>query len=245
MKEPVPTVEVFTEVAPQYEFLNSLMTGGLDRKWRKSLLDQSESALGYSPTSVLDLATGTGDVARLSANRWPNAKITGTDPTPAMLNVARTKSSAHGAPKPTQDIEWREGVAELITLPGNSLDLITIAFGFRNVPAQNRERALMECLRVLKPGGVMSILELGLPEGKLLRAPYGFLLSKGMPLLASFFAPRAPYDYLAQSIHDFPSPGENKKLLSRAGFIPFAPRALSAGMCWLYIGKKPASELPH
>ncbi|MGZ3721270.1 MAG: class I SAM-dependent methyltransferase, partial [Bdellovibrionota bacterium] len=134
------------------------------------------------------------------------------------------------------------GVAESIDSEPRSLDVVTIAFGFRNVPEASRQRAAEEAFRVLKPGGVFMILELGLPRGKLLRPVYRFMLRQGMPRFAGLFAPKGPYAYLAQSIVDFPPPEQVKKILSKAGFLAFAPRPLSAGMCWLYVGKRPALE---
>lgn len=235
-------VEIFSEVAPKYEFLNAVMTAGMDKRWRTSMLDVCESALGKKPESALDLATGTGDVARMMAERWPNSQVVGTDPTPAMLEVAREKASATKAPRAHRRIDWREGVAEKIDAAPGSLDVVTIAFGFRNVAEAKRQRAAEEAFRVLKPGGVFAILELGLPRGKLTRAAYAFLLKKGMPRFAALFAPRGPYDYLAQSVMAFPPPDQVKKMLSKSGFLAFAPRPLSMGMTWLYIGKRPHSE---
>ena len=241
-KPEVPTLAIFSEVAPKYEFLNAVMTAGMDRRWRNSMLDVCESALSRKPEAILDLATGTGDVARLMADRWPASRVVGTDPTPAMLEVARSKATGEKVPRAHRRIDWRSGVAEKIDAESRSLDVITIAFGFRNVPEASRQRAAEEAFRVLKPGGVFAILELGLPRGKLFRPVYRFMLRQGMPRFASLFAPKGPYAYLAQSIVDFPPPEQVKKLLTKAGFLAFAPRALSAGMCWLYVGKRPALE---
>lgn len=237
------TVEIFTEVAPKYEFLNALMTAGRDRYWRETLLQVSESALGKKPEVALDLATGTGDVARMMANKWPQTKVIGSDPTAAMLDVAKKKVLLPKAPKNFQKIEWIEGVAEKIELEDASVDVITIAFGFRNVGEGLRLKAAEEALRVLKPGGVFAILELGLPASKAWKPIYKTLLRQGMPRFASLFGPRAAYDYLANSILEFPAPEQVKKLLTKAGFLAFAPRQLTLGMCWLYVGKKPRAEV--
>lgn len=237
---PAHTVGIFTEVAPKYEFLNALMTAGMDRGWRKAMLSVCESALGRKPERVMDLATGTGDVARMISDRWPTSQVLASDPTAAMLEVAKVKSSAAKSPKTHKRIEWQEGVAEKINVPDNSLDVITIAFGFRNVGA--RPQAVEEALRALKPGGIFAILELGLPRAKILKAPYRVLLKQAMPRFAGLFSPKAPYEYLAQSIVEFPPPDQVKKMLTKGGFVAFAPRPLSAGMCWLYVGKKPVKE---
>jgi demethylmenaquinone methyltransferase/2-methoxy-6-polyprenyl-1,4-benzoquinol methylase len=227
------TIEFFTDVASKYELLNKLMTAGRDRIWRKTMLDTAAAALGKNPDNILDLATGTGDVARMLADRWPDASVIGTDPTRAMLDEA-VKNSLQG------NITWEEGIAEAIQLPDFSQDLVTIAFGFRNVAEKNREACVKEVARVLRPGGVFAILELGLPQGGPWNKIYRALLQHGMPRFAGLFAPKKPYEYLANSILDFPPPPNVKRMLSNAGLIPFAPRALTTGMCWLYIGKKPA-----
>lgn len=240
MEQKPHTVEIFSEVAPKYEFLNSVMTAGRDRHWREAMLDVCESALGCKPELALDLATGTGDVARMMADRWPLAKVMATDPTPEMLELARARSVGEKVPRPHRRINWQEGVAERITSPDGSVDVITIAFGFRNVSEELRQKAAEEAFRVLRPGGVFAILELGLPRGKLLKPVYSFMLRQGMPRFAGLFAPRAPYDYLANSVVAFPAPEQVKRMLGKAGFLAFAPRPLTAGMTWLYVGKKPS-----
>lgn len=237
------TVEIFSEVAPKYEFLNAVMTAGRDKHWREAMLDVCESALGCKPEAAMDLATGTGDVARMMAERWPIAKVSGTDPTPEMLELARKRSTGEKVSRQHRRIDWREGVAEQIQAADGSLDVLTIAFGFRNVAEDLRQRALEEAFRVLRPGGVYAILELGLPRGKLLKPVYTFMLKQGMPRFAGLFAPRGPYDYLANSVVEFPAPEQVKRMLSKAGFLAFAPRPLTTGMCWLFLGKKPVRDV--
>lgn len=243
MEQKPHTVEIFSEVAPKYEFLNAVMTAGMDKRWRTSMLEVCESALGRKPDAALDLATGTGDVARMMAERWPNSQVTGTDPTPAMLEVARSKSQLKKQRPGQKRILWQEGVAEKIAAESGSQDVVTIAFGFRNVAEHSRVRAVEEAFRVLKPGGVFAILELGLPRGKLTRGVYGFLLRQGMPRFAGLFGPKAAYEYLASSVIAFPPPEQVKRMLAKTGFLAFAPRPLSGGMTWLFVGKKPAAEL--
>lgn len=236
------TVDLFTEVAPKYEFLNAVMTAGQDKHWRNTMLSVSESALGRKPEVVLDLATGTGDVPRMMAKKWNTARIIGSDPTTAMLAVAKAKANDPKAPKNFLKIEWKEGVAEKIDLEPSSLDLVTIAFGFRNVAENHRQKAVEEAFRVLKPGGVFAILELGLPREGVWRKIYRTLLMYVMPHFAGLFSPKEHYEYLAQSIVDFPPPDNIRRMFSKVGFVPFAPRPLTGGMTWLYIGKKSASD---
>jgi demethylmenaquinone methyltransferase/2-methoxy-6-polyprenyl-1,4-benzoquinol methylase len=239
MEQKPHTVDIFTEVAPNYEFLNKVMTAGLDKSWRKTMLSVCESALGRKPHRALDLATGTGDVARMMALAWPNAEVMGSDPTPAMLEAARVKSADPKAPAPQRKIQWQEGVAERIDCEDASFDVVTIAFGFRNVAEALRHKAAEEAFRVLKPGGVFAILELGIPPKGAWQNVYKVLLKHGMPRFASFFAPKDAYEYLARSVVEFPPPDNVRRLLSKAGFLAFAPRPLTTGMTWLYLGKKP------
>lgn len=236
------TVEIFSEVAPKYEFLNAVMTAGMDKHWRQAMLHVCESAHGRKPEDALDLATGTGDVARAMIERWPTCNIIGTDPTIEMLNVARDRALGPKGNAAHRRIRWQEGVAEQIDFDDNSFDVVTIAFGFRNVAEESRSKVLEEAFRVLKPGGIFAILELGLPRPKIVRGFYSFLLQQGMPRFAGLFGPRPAYDYLAKSVVAFPPPEQVKKLFSKAGFLAFAPRPLSGGMTWLYVGKKPAQE---
>lgn len=236
MEQKPHTVGIFTEVAPKYEFLNKVMTAGLDKSWRQTMLSVCESALGRKPQHALDLATGTGDVARMMAAAWPQAEITGSDPTGAMLDVARAKA---GEKKSLQKIRWTEGVAEQIQFESESMDVVTIAFGFRNVAESQRQKAAEEAFRVLKPGGIFAILELGLPPKGAWQSVYKVLLRHGMPRFASLFAPKDAYEYLSRSIVEFPPPENVRRLLSKAGFLAFAPRPLTTGMTWLYVGKKP------
>ena len=124
----------------------------------------------------------------------------------------------------------------------NSTDICSIAFGFRNVPPEARPQCVREAYRILKPGGLFAILELGLPRPGVSRQVYSFLLHKAMPPVAGLFSPRASYDYLAKSIQEFPEPEAVKQSLQQEGFIPFAPKPLSGGMCWLFVGRKPMED---
>jgi demethylmenaquinone methyltransferase / 2-methoxy-6-polyprenyl-1,4-benzoquinol methylase len=233
-------VAVFNEVAPRYEFLNSLMTAGQDRRWREILLRSAQSALGKEPERALDLATGTGDVPRMMIERWPNAEILGTDPNQMMLDEAVKRADKNQKTKPLWTrIQWALGKAEQVDVESESLDLITMAFGFRNVPAEDRALALREMNRTLAPGGVVAILELGLPRPGMVRSLYRFLLANAMPQVAGLFSPKSPYLYLAKSIQEFPEPSRVREMMMAEGFLPFAPKPLSGGMCWLFIGRKP------
>ena len=232
-------IELFTKVAHRYELLNTLMTAGWDQQWRKALIRVVEKILDRKPEMVQDLATGTGDLPRLMAKQWPKAKIYGTDPNYAMLEIARTSVEKKLKNNPSKkNIIFKEGRAERIHAREESFDIVSMAFGFRNVPPESRPLALQESLRVLKKGGVLAILELGMPEKSFLQNSYRFLLSKVMPPFASLFSIRSSYDYLAESIIKFPKPKAVRDMIEKTGFSCYEPTALSAGMCWLFCAKK-------
>lgn len=234
-------VELFTDVAPKYELINTILTAGRDRAWRRSILNFAQSAFGGNePEVVIDLATGTGDFPRLIAKRWRNASVTGTDPNQAMLEQARLSVKNYEKKIPSlQKVKWEIGRGEQIEAADSSVDLITIGFGFRNVPKESRADCIAEVYRCLKPGGVFAILELGLPRPGIFRRLFVFLLFKVMPHFVGLFSPKDSYEYLAESIYRFPSPEKVKAMLEHAGFIGFAPVALTGGVCWAFIGKKP------
>ncbi len=233
-------VELFTDVAPRYELMNTLMTVGRDQAWRRSILDFSEAALGdKSPESIVDLATGTGDFPRIMAKRWPTAKISGTDPNEAMLQEAIKTSRVHAEKTPAiANVSWDIGRGEKINVPDASLDLVTIGFGFRNIPEEARSECIREVYRCLKPGGVFAILELGLPRPGLFRSIFTLMLFNVMPFFVGLFSPKDSYDYLAESIAKFPEPEKIKSMLEIEKFIPFSPVPLTGGVCWAFIGKK-------
>lgn len=234
-------IELFTNVAPRYELMNTLMTAGRDRAWRRSILNFSESALGNKkPQTIVDLATGTGDFPRLMAKRWPNAEIIGTDPNQAMLNEAIRSVDAYAKKIPNlKNVRWEIGRGENLEVDSSSIDLVTIGFGFRNVPEDTRMDCIREVYRCLKPGGVFAILELGMPRPGFFRNIFSLLLFNVMPFFVGLFSPKDSYEYLAESIAKFPEPAKVKSMLELGGFIGFSPVALNGGVCWAFIGKKP------
>ena len=156
--------EMFDSIAPAYDFMNTAMTFGLHRRWRNIALRAAIKALPLSPAKILDVATGTGDVAFKLHSLLPEAKITGIDLSSGMLDVARRKLAS------LPDSEREKiafGKADCLDLPyhDREFDLITVAYGVRNF--ENLLQGLREMRRVLTPGGVLCIIELSCPEGKL------------------------------------------------------------------------------
>jgi len=215
---------VFTAVAPRYDLMNDLMSMGIHRLWKRKLARSVRGIRGQ----VIDLAGGTGDVARLL--RAPGRHVTVCDPSLAMMQVGQQRPDMVG-------IDWLVGEAEQLPLADASVDLLTVSFGLRN--ATHLEQALSEIHRVLKPGGQFVCLEFSQPAFWL--APfynlYSFLV---IPRLGALVA-RAPiaYQYLVESIRRFPNQQGFADLMQQAGFTNIRWNNLSFGIACLHYGTRP------
>lgn len=200
---------MFTRVAGMYDRLNRVQSLGLDVLWRKRAL-ACLARTSPSPHRILDLATGTADFAIASARRFPDAHVTGVDLTPAMLDVGRKKVEAAVL---SSRIVLEEGDACALACVEGSFDAVLCAFGFRNFP--DRAAALREVARVLKPGGLLLVLELFRPHFRLLAAT----TAAWMACVARLFAggARADYAYLRASIGETCTAAEFGRLASDAG----------------------------
>ena len=214
---------MFDSIAPRYDLVNRVLALGMDTAWRKRMVQSIQQHLEaidgtahpQSPPHILDLATGTADVAILLAQAIPYAKIEGIDPSVHMLEHGRTKISSHRHPAVRTNVSLDVYDAQnLQRLPANSFDAATMAFGIRNVP--NRPHALCEIHRVLKPSSRFCILEFSEPDdsfgvlGKVARAFIRHVVPAVGGILSG--APRE-YWHLQNSIQDFPSPQEFVQLL--------------------------------
>jgi demethylmenaquinone methyltransferase / 2-methoxy-6-polyprenyl-1,4-benzoquinol methylase len=216
---------VFEVVAARYDLMNDLMSMGIHRLWKRSLVRMAAPAAGQF---IVDLAGGTGDVAALMAA--PDRRVTVCDPSLPMMAVGRERGHAH--------VEWLEGTAEHMPLPSASVDTITIAFGIRNVT--RIEDALAEALRVLKPGGRFLCLEFSTPYA-LVRPFYDLFSLTVIPRLGAWIA-RAPeaYNYLVESIRRFPDQRAFQALIEQAGFRDASYRNLSFGIACIHVASRPA-----
>lgn len=198
--------EMFTRIAGMYDRLNRVLTLGIDVLWRRRALARLQNV-----EAALDLATGTADLAIATARRFPAARVTGIDLTPAMLEVGRAKVARAGL---AVRIDLREGDASALPFEATSFDTVTCAFGFRNFP--DRVRALQEVFRVLKPGGRLLVLELFRPKSRVL----GGLTAAWLRRVSPFFAGEAQrdYAYLRASIAGTCSTGEFVDSARRVGF---------------------------
>lgn len=215
----------FNKIASTYDRLNHLMTGGIDRRWRRravrALVDPSR------PQQLLDVATGTGDVAlALLGAVHPESRLTGVDLSEQMLAVARRKLQGRNCQLLLAD-------AERLPFADGSFDCVSVAFGVRNFV--HLEQGLSEMCRVLKPGGKLVVLELSYPDSRLLLALYKVYTLHVIPLLGQLISGDRPaYRYLAQSILRFPKPGTFVPLLQSCGFARVRHTPFTFGTCRMY-----------
>lgn len=203
--------ELFDAIAPTYDRLNHLLSFGLDRHWWSSTARRFHNVLARPEARVLDICCGTGDLtAALHKHRPPNAvPIAGLDFSAEMLTRARSKYK-------DANVEWVEGDAMHLPWPNASFDLVTSAFGFRNLA--NYAGGLAEIQRVLRPGGQVGILECNQPEG-LNGVLYNWYLHYGLPFIGGMISGQyAAYRYLPSSIGRFPRPPRMLHMMKEAGF---------------------------
>ncbi|MCZ6805536.1 MAG: class I SAM-dependent methyltransferase, partial [Deltaproteobacteria bacterium] len=188
--------EMFDQIASRYDLLNRLMSMGIDKSWRRKTV----AAMELPPNArVLDLATGTGDLALMIIRLHPDAHVVGSDPSRRMLEVGIEKVKRVGL---ADRVELQEGDAQALPFADDSFDGCCIAFGIRNVP--DRSAALAEMARVTKPGGRVAILELSEPRVGLLSPLARFHVRQVVPRLGGMLSGSREYRYLQQSIAAFP-----------------------------------------
>jgi len=227
---------MFDAIAERYDLLNRLLSLGIDQRWRKKTV----AALGAAAQGkVLDLATGTADLAILIAQSSPTAEVTGVDPSTRMLEVGRAKLERLGL---LGRIRLEEGEAEHLPFPDASFDAATIAFGIRNVP--NRLAGLRELRRVTRPGGKIAILELSEPRKGLLGPAARFHVHTVVPWLGSLLSGAKQYRYLQRSIAQFPPAEEFAKTMAEAGLRVLSVTPLTFGVAHLYVASPGSDPSP-
>lgn len=215
---------MFDGIARRYDLANHLLSGGTDFYWRWRA---TRIVAGWKPSRVLDLATGSGDLALAIERRVPRAEVTGADFSPEMLERARAKGLG-------QTI-----VADALALPfpERAFDCVTVAFGLRNMADWGA--ALREMCRVLSPGGHLLVLDFSMPKG-LMRPIYRFYLHGCLPKLAALVTGRRDaYEYLGASIEDFPSGQAMCALMETNGFASAGATSLTGGIATIYTARKP------
>ena len=227
MPDPAAVNSMFARIAARYDVANHLLSGGVDYWWRQKLVRAVHDA---HPAAVLDLATGSGDVAFELADGLPGSvRITGMDFCQPMLDEAVKKRRA--SPRWTK-IEFKQGDGMALPLPGACFDAVTISFGLRNMA--DRHQALSEIRRVLRPGGRLFVLEFSQPYAWF-RPVYFTYLKFVLPLVAGVVTgDRGAYDYLCGSIENFPNRAAMSAEILRAGFSNVTALPLTCGIVALH-----------
>lgn len=223
--------QMFGAIAPRYDLLNRMLSFGIDRRWRKKAVQLLKYRDG---ARVLDVATGTGDVALEIARTTPAAvKITGADFCKEMVDLGRIKVAQ--SPYAGR-IDFTVAPCEDLPFPNETFDSITIAFGIRNVV--DRKLGLAEMWRVLRPGGRMIILEFSTPRSQLFRQIYYFYFRRLLPVIGGLISKYNAYKYLPDSVLEFPSHEEFAAMIEEAGFRSVHIKELTFGIASIYVGDK-------
>jgi demethylmenaquinone methyltransferase/2-methoxy-6-polyprenyl-1,4-benzoquinol methylase len=222
-RDPESVRAMFGRIARRYDLANHVLSGGADFLWRRRA---ARIVASWKPSDVLDLATGSGDLALAIQRRLPQARMVAADFSPEMIEIARGKGVANAM------------VADALALPfaDSSFDCVTVAFGLRNMA--DWDRALTEMSRVLRDRGHLLVLDFSLPSGAL-RPAYRFYLHRCLPLLASIVTgQKAAYDYLGGSIEKFPSGAAMLELIERNGLRNATVEGLTGGIATIYTAER-------
>ena len=223
--------QMFDNIAPTYDKLNHILSLSIDKMWRRHVVRKVRR---MKPEKIMDLATGTGDLAIKMAKAMPKAKIMGVDLSEKMLAVAAEKVRRKGL---DDHIALYQGDAENLDVTDGVLDVVTVAFGVRNFG--NLEQGLSEIMRSLRSGGHIVVLEFSTPRNWFVRKCYQFYSNHVMkPVGGMVSKDRKAYDYLPDSIVEFPDRERFLDIMQRTGFVECRRFSQSFGIAQIYIGKK-------
>ena len=224
--------EMFDSIACRYDLMNRLFSAGIDMKWRKKTIGLLKK---LEPKTILDMATGTADMAILACRLLNPEKITGLDLSAEMLELGRKKIEKEQL---GDKIRLQTGDSETINFADNTFDAVMVAFGVRNF--ENLEKGLAEMLRVVRPGGRLVILEFSKPRRKAVKFLYNLYMRIVAPQVARWFRQnKEAYQYLNASANAFPDRQLFTDILKKAGYTDTGFQPLTLGICCIYSGKKP------
>ena len=221
--------EMFDQIAGRYDLLNRLMSMGIDQSWRRKTVAALKLPAG---ARVLDLATGTGDLALMIARLHTDARVVGSDPSSRMLEVGVQKVMRTGL---ADRVQLEIGDAQALPYENDSFDGCCIAFGIRNVP--DRSAALAEMARVTKPGGRVAVLELGEPSVGWLSPFARFHVRKVIPRIGGMLSGSREYKYLQESIAAFPPADKFAEQMQASGLKVLEVQPLTFGACNLFVAE--------
>ena len=223
--------EMFDKIAGRYDFMNRFLSVGIDKIWRKKAIALLKKD---KPQLMLDVATGTADMALRAAKVLAPEKIIGIDISPKMLEIGREKVAAQNL---GTTIELLSGDSETINFADGTFDAVMVAFGVRNF--ERLERGLSEILRVMKPGAQLVVLEFSKPRLPLVRQFYNLYMGSIAPQLAKWFNQnKKAYQYLNESAKAFPDRQQFVAILNKVGYTQTSYKPLSLGICCIYVGRK-------
>lgn len=224
--------EMFDQIAGRYDAMNRFLSARTDIGWRKKAIRRLKKD---QPRHILDVATGTADMALMAYKMLKPDRITGIDISTGMLDLGRKKVEKEGL---TSKIELLTGDSETINFAENTFDAVMVAFGVRNF--ENLENGLAEMLRVLKPGGRLVVLEFSKPRQRAIKGFYNLYMGLVAPQVARWFRQnKQAYQYLNESAKAFPDRQLFTDILKKVGYTQTDCTPLSFGICCIYTGRKP------
>lgn len=223
--------KMFDQISFRYDFMNHFLSAGTDRGWRRKAL---RMLIPEHPRRMLDVATGTGDLAIMSNGILAPDEIVGIDISEGMLALGREKVKRAGL---SDKIQLLKGDSEAISYPDDSFDAVTAAFGVRNF--ENLEKGLLEIKRVLKPGGKLIVIECTQPSGMLIRPLFHFYMNIITPLLGKIVSGnKQAYSYLNDSVKHFPEKDDFIHILNQLDYRSAFYKTLTLGTCTIYCAEK-------
>jgi demethylmenaquinone methyltransferase/2-methoxy-6-polyprenyl-1,4-benzoquinol methylase len=224
--------EMFDKIAPRYDLVNRVLSAGIDISWRRKAIRRF---LPDKPKHLLDVATGTGDMAIMAAQLLKPEAVTGIDISEKMLEIGRKKVDKEEL---GTKIELLRGDSETINFPDNTFDGVMVAFGVRNF--EHLEQGMKEILRVLKPGAQLVVLEFSRPRIPGISSLYRLYMGVIAPQMAKWFSQdKKAYQYLNESAKAFPDRQQFDDILKKTGYADTVWKPLSLGICCIYSGRKP------